>query len=114
MVEYCSLLAKDSDFSGNKEDIHKPFSAIGCDCLLDTNAYEMKFVSKNADKCSHATMINDSVLISFIGKLISKNELYENLDLYNKDIQTAFKNYNRNENYQDTCNQKLVTKFFNK
>ena len=97
LVEYCSKLAKSDEYK-YVEGTNKTFYALGCACLNDNNAY----VSHK--DCTHATMLSDNKLIDYIGTIVyTKNDKTG----VTEGKKQAVKNYNKNKNYLNECNDGL-------
>ncbi len=81
------------------------FIALGCQCL---NGETFKLDSFQKSKCSHASMLNDEVLIGFVENIISLERTYDNLEMYNSTIlQALINNNNTKVDYESVCNEKL-------
>ena len=97
LVEYCSKLAKTDKYK-YVEGTNKSFYALGCTCLNENNDY----VSHNG--CNHATMLSDNKLIDYIGSVIFNKEDTSGATSGRKQ---AIKNYNKNKDYLNECNNDL-------
>jgi len=103
------LLNKDEKY-GYKKIVDKvsdenEYIALGCQCL---NGETLKLDSFQKSMCSHATMLNDEVLIGFVENIISLEPKYNSLEMYNSTILQALINNNNTEtDYESVCNEKL-------
>ena len=102
---------KDENYGYNKlNEISNEnhYIALGCECLDGDNLKLETFESNK--KCSHATMINDKILIGFLENIISLDPQYDNIYKYNNNIRYALITYAiEGLNFEDICNKKLNT-----
>ena len=99
LVEYCSRLSESGKYKFNPQ-IEQDFIALGCSCLKKSNEYK-----DSIDDCQHAEMINDDKLIDYILSVVDDPKV--NNDLYNQDKISALKSYNKEIDYEYTCNYDL-------
>ena len=101
LIEYCSLAGKE----GNKYayDTHtfknKTFIALTCICINEDNK------GYNNIDCAHSAIPKDDYLIDMVRKEIIFDE--NNLNDFNEDKKKAIKNYIKNFDYEQTCNDAL-------
>ena len=81
-------------------NIEQNFIALGCTCLKSSNVYK-----DSIDDCQHAEMINDEKLIEYIISVVDDPKV--NNDLYNQNKINALKSYNKEIDYETTCNYDL-------
>ena len=98
LVEYCSRLGKSGKYKFNPE-IEQSFIALGCSCLDKDNTYKDK-----TDDCSHASMINDDVLIDYIFSVVDDPK--EKIEVTDSKREAA-RNYIPEYDYESQCNYEL-------
>ena len=100
LIEYCSRLASSGQY---KYDATKQqtFAAIGCSCLTNKNVY-----SSSTSACTHASMINDKVLIDYISTIIDDPKESPTVTSSKK---VAVNSYNSDIKYSDICSKELKT-----
>ena len=101
LIEYCSLAGKEGNkYAYNTNTFkNKNFIALTCDCINEDNK------GYNNIDCTHAAIPKDSYLIDMIKKEIIFDN--NNLNDFNEDKKKAIKNYIKNFDYEQTCNEAL-------
>ena len=100
LIEFCSRLGKNSQYvyDPTKE---QNFAALSCDCInANTNMYH------NENSCSHGIMISDSSFMKYVFSVIDdpKEE-----NIFNNDRVRAYYNFKENKNYENLCNEELIS-----
>jgi len=87
--------------------MNNTFYALECECLND-KGYDLKFVGKEDDKCSHASLLSDKYIVNFVYVSSSKQKVFDDFAKYPEEIKNAFNNYNEKKSYIGQCNQILI------
>ena len=101
LIEYCAFTGKEGNkYAYDKNTFkNRTYVSISCDCINEDNK------SFNDGSCTHSSMPKDSFVINLI-----KNELLiddKNLEEFSEDKRNAIKNYDKNFDYEQTCNDAL-------
>ena len=101
LIEYCSLAGKEGNkYAYNTNTFkNKTFIALTCICINEDNK------GYNNIDCAHSAIPKDDYLIDMVRKEIIFDE--NNLNDFNEDKKKAIKNYIKNFDYEQTCNDAL-------
>ena len=101
LIEYCSLAGKEGNkYAYNTNTFkNKTFIALTCICINEDNK------GYNNIDCDHSAIPKDDYLIDMVRKEIIFDE--NNLNDFNEDKKKAIKNYIKNFDYEQTCNDAL-------
>lgn len=105
LIEYCSFAGKEGKYAyAPKTFKDKTYIALSCDCINSDNK------SFNNMDCAHSGIPRDSYIINLIKNEIITSE--KNLEEFTEDKRKAIKSYNKDEDYEQNCNEALY--FFNR
>ena len=101
LIEYCSVLGKEGNkYSYNTKTFkNKTFVGLSCSCL------NPDYKSFNDIDCTHASIVQDEIVLDMIKKEIIYDE--NNLNIFNEEKRKAIKLYNKSIDYEQTCNEGL-------
>ena len=97
-VQYCSRLGKNSDYAYDAEK-DQDYVALSCKCINNSNNYH------KSSSCSHSQMINDPYFFHYVFTVI--NDPKEK-NIVTEDKYEAVNNFNKDINYENECNAKLL------
>jgi len=91
-------------------DESQTYKALSCECLNDDNTYNVDNIAVGVDKCSHSTMISDYHMIDYVHALASQMSQHEDISKYSSAVRSALEKYDSKINYENECNESLLTK----
>lgn len=87
--------------------MNKTYYALECECL-EENGYNLEYVGKGKDKCSHAALLSDKYIINFVYVSSSKINVYNDFDEYPISVKNAFNYYSNKFSHVGECNAILT------
>ena len=106
LVEYCASIGKQGNKYAYDHETYgnKTFIALSCECINeDHKSYG------NVDNCLHSGMVGDKYVLEFIANEILFDD--NNLVTYSDEKKKAIKDYSKNIDYEQGCNEALYQLF---